>query len=77
MEVAETGWTIVRWKQGGIVVRSWLLDGRILRAGLEGNEGCKARVQAKTSTDRLERWLSFLSRRWTEPTMGAKEPCAE
>ena len=35
-EVAETGWMMVRWKRGGIVARSWLLGGRILRAGLRG-----------------------------------------
>ena len=43
-------------------------------------ERCKdynVRVQVGTMTDRLERWLSFPLRRWTEPTTGAGEPCTE
>ena len=35
------------------------------------------RFQVGKMTDRLERWLSFLSRRWTEPTTRAGEPCTE
>ena len=42
-------------------------------------ERCKGamRVFSLEVTDRLERWLSFLSRRWTEPTTRAGEPCTE